>query len=443
MSASRVISQPRKSVRRAQVEQGGCSPSSSNDAVSLAVGSRFPAGLLESSTEERVGYFRKKFIQHGRHKEVLQQVIRAIRYSSEAQIIWVYGPSGVGKTTLSRLLLRKLLEEAIAEMEVNPGTMPAILLELAPATLGRFDWVGVYEGLLRAANEPEALIEHKIDLSPAYAHSSQSVPSPLTLERGTPLRKLRYAIESCFRNRKVRVALLDEAHHLKQFAKGARSMLEQMDNIKSLANTTDATFVLIGTYELLPLTELSDQLCRRSTRVHFSRYRWDSAEDRMLFKNALGTFQMALPLREDPDLTSNLSYFYRGCLGCVGTLKQWLDRALAAALEDAEQKSFTKYLEQSILLDGDLLMIASRMREGEEFVASKENTLDELNVVLGLGSGDTNDRPTSANCSNAETVSSANGLLSVTNKPHLDLTSRQRQSRRVGERNPQRDKVGS
>ena len=51
-----------------------------------------------------------------------------------------------------------------------------------------------------------------------------------------------------------------------------RRLLDQMDNLKSLANMTNTVHVLIGTYDLLGLMNSSAQLSRRSIEIHFPRY---------------------------------------------------------------------------------------------------------------------------------------------------------------------------
>ena len=48
----------------------------------------------------------------------------------------------------------------------------------------------------------------------------------------------------------TRAFLVDEAQHFKKMT-GACRLLDQMDNLKSLANMTNTVHVLIGTYDLL------------------------------------------------------------------------------------------------------------------------------------------------------------------------------------------------
>ena len=63
---------------------------------------------------------------------------------------------------------------------------------------------------------------------------------------------------------------IDEAHHLGKVS-GGRKFQDHLDVIKSLANTAETMHVLVGTYELQLLLNLSDQLSRRSRTFHFER----------------------------------------------------------------------------------------------------------------------------------------------------------------------------
>src|SRR3989304_9628642 len=97
---------------------------------------------------------------------------------------------------------------------------------------------------------------------------------------------------------------------------------------------TGTPHVLIGTYELPGLANKSAHLTRRSIEIHFGRYHVESAEDLLAFKSVLLTFQRHLPLAVEPDLVGRHEYLYEGSVGCVGVLKNWLNRALAAVLAE-------------------------------------------------------------------------------------------------------------
>ena len=100
--------------------------------------------------------------------------------------------------------------------------------------------------------------------------------------------ELRWALEQALRHRRPTAFIVDEAQHFKRIASGRR-LLDHMDTLKSLANLTGTTHVLIGTYELLGFAQLSAQLDRRSCEIHFPRYHIDIPEEMLAFKRVLLT----------------------------------------------------------------------------------------------------------------------------------------------------------
>jgi len=354
------------------------------DGKELSTGGRnegFPRELLAHTAGERAAYFRDKIVSHTILKAVLGEVKTALRYpAGDASLLWVVGPSGVGKTTLSKKIFFSLFEEHKSLLKADPGAIVAALVEVMLTAAGKFDWADLYIRLLAALNEP--LIENKID--PIIQQDMFSRDMQMVHQKRVELRKLRHAVESCLSYRKVRAVLFDEAHHLKKVAVSGRSLLDQMDTLKSLANATNVPMVLFGTYELLGLMELSDQLCRRSTCFHFRRYRFDSEADVSSFGGVLRTFLVNLPLKKEPALTNDLEYFYTHSLGCVGLLKTWLYKALVAALEDGERQSFGKYLHRQRLAGSELTTILHRILEGENWLKNREDHSGELSVLLGI-----------------------------------------------------------
>lgn len=364
----------------------------------------FPPELLAQPSAARLAYFRDKVVAHPHLKEVHQQLWQAIRQPSGAPLIFIVGPTGVGKTTLRCRLEQQLWEAGQLEMEQDPGHIPVVGLEVAVADADRFSWRDYYLRALVALNEP--MLDHKI------------IPDSI-LDQRVDLRKssqykvtseLRWALEQALRHRKPAAFIVDEAQHFKRTASGRR-LLDQMDTLKSLANMTGITHVLIGTYELLGFAQLSAQLDRRSCEIHFPRYRIDIPEEMLAFKRVLLTFQRHLPLIGEPDLLDQAEYFYERSVGCVGVLKGWLTRALANALEDGQGTLTKTILDQQALPTRKLLRMAREIREGEETLATNSQLQTELRSVLGMS-------------------------IESTEQHRLGA------SRKVGKRNPVRDQVG-
>ena len=119
------------------------------------------------------------------------------------------------------------------------------------------------------------------------------------------------------------------------------------DWLKSLSNTTGVLFVLTGPYQLLKFRRVSSQAARRSTDVHFPCYQLENPKDCAAFQGALLALLkqacLAVSGREAKKtelqtLMDHWPLFYRGCLGYVGVLKNWLARTVSAALRKGDTK---------------------------------------------------------------------------------------------------------
>jgi len=343
----------------------------------MAPQTEFPPELLSYPSDARLKYFQEKVVAHPHLKETHQRLWRVIQQPAGVSLIFVFGPTGVGKTTLRCRLEQQLWEAGRAAIEQDPGHIPVVGLEVAVADADSFRWRDYYKRALMALDEP--MIDRKI------------LPAPIASERAE-LRdsgrykvtaELRWALEQALRHRRPAAFIVDEAQHFKRIASGRR-LLDQMDTLKSLATLSGTTHVLIGTYELLAFAHLSAQLDRRSCEIHFPRYHIDIPEEMLAFKRVLLTFQRHLPLTGEPDLVAQAEYFYERSLGCVGVLKDWLTRALAATLEDGQETLTQAILEKQALPTRKLLRMAREIREGEETLLADGRAQTELRSLLGM-----------------------------------------------------------
>lgn len=374
----------------------------------------FPPQLLAQPAAIRLAYFQSKVVAHPRLKEVHEALLQAISQPANASLIFVFGPTGVGKTTLRLRVEQQLLQEALPNLAEDPGCRPVVALEAVAPESGNFNWKEYYTRALIALDEP--LLAHKCDYGvPGVYHDDSG---HLVIAQGVIIARLRRALEHCLRHRRPLALIIDEAQHFQKMA-SSRRLLDQMDTIKSLAGMTGAVHVLVGTYELLTLTDLSAQLSRRSIDIHFPRYRAECVEDVTAFKSVLLTFQRHLPLPEETELVSRYDYFYERSVGCVGILKNWLDRTLSAALADNQTTLTHSYLDQFALPTRKLLRIAREIQVGEAALLARAEARAELRHLLGM-----EPEPAAANRA----------------RPG---PTRPRQAGRLGQRQPKRDPVGT
>jgi hypothetical protein len=331
----------------------------------------FPAHLLAQPPSERLAWYVQKVIRHPLLDTTFHMVQEVIRYPAGAGLLFVIGATGIGKTTLRLRLEQHLITELLPILEAEPGRLAVVSVEAMAPEQGTFNWRDSYLRALQAMEEP--LLEHK----------RMSGNAPLHQRQRAAAATLRRSLEQALQQRRPTAFLVDEAQHFKKVSSGRR-LLDQMDTLKSLAQTTGTLHVLFGTYDLLALTNLSAQLGRRSREIHLPRYRLDHPEEHLVFRNVLSTFQQALPLPEAPDLVGQIEHCYAQCAGCVGGLKEWLNRALALALEAGLATLTPTVLEQASLAVPKRLQLAREIQDGEAAFVTTDQQQAELRVLLGM-----------------------------------------------------------
>jgi hypothetical protein len=370
----------------------------------------FPPELLEQSPEARLDYFKSLTIAHPLLRDADAALKQALQEPAGWSLIFVYGPTGVGKTTLRRRIEKHLKESMIEALRRDPGIMPVVSLEAPAPDSRQFSWKDYYRRALVALEEP--LTDRKLTLA---AHTSfRSASGRVLSDPRVPGIELRLALENGLIHRRPKAFFIDEAQHLTKIKSG-RKLQDQLDSIKSLASLTNTVHVLIGTYELLPFRNLSAQLSRRSIDIHFPRYRAESSGDYRAFRNVVFTLQQHLPLPGESDLLSHIEYCYERSIGCVGLVKDWLTRALALAIDQGADAVSLKMLQKTAWSLDQSERMAREAVDGESGLSERKEIRDRLKQLLQLG-------PTTS----APTTARANSL-----------------SPRVGQRRPVRDVVGA
>jgi AAA domain len=372
--------------------------------------SYFPPELLQKPLADRLAYFGAFTIAHPRLKAIYDILMRTINEPAGASFIFVYGPSGVGKTTLQQRVKQKITEACLSELIADRGRVPVVGIEAVAPESRNFNWKDYYTRALIALEEP--LIEHKIDYGVRGVY--RDIFGQIVIEPKVVAPALRRALENSLSQRKPDVFFIDEAQHMGKMASGYK-LQDQLDCLKSLANMTGILHCLLGTYELLTFRNLSGQLSRRSVDIHFPRYQVDNPDDLQAFKSVLLTFQRQMPLSKEPDLVARYEYFYERSLGCIGTLKNWLTRTLKDALDEGSDTITLKQLQRRALSVAQCQRMFAEILEGERQLLETEADAQNLRSLLGL-EGDVPEQ---------------------LNKP----SSASRQGK-VGKRKPKRDKIG-
>jgi hypothetical protein len=179
---------------------------------------------------------------------------------------------------------------------------------------------------------------------------------------------------------------------------------------------------MLGTFNLVPLRNLSGQISRRSSiDIYLRRYR-QSDEDVMWFSDAVYTFQSNLPVKRCPDLSPYIDYLMEGSVGCVGNLKEWLNKALNLALSAGGKTLTIDHIRKSAWSKAQLAKMYAETLEGEALLVADEGRYEALRRRLWPGRETANKK--------------GKGTEAAEKKPV-------RGNRRPGTRKPSRDQIGA
>lgn len=350
----------------------------------VAAGERPPEvlELLNKSPEVRKEFYQAYWAAHRNIIDVANELLRLILEPADAEVIYLIGATGVGKTTAAEYAISKLEEMALPIIDNFPGRVPAAYIETESPDMGAYDWGEHYINTLLALDE--VLIDKKV-----YLPGPRDGIEALRKKESPRRAALRRAAENALRNRIMYAFFVDEAQFITKRKSGV-GLMDQADTIRSLAARSKTLHVLSGTYDLRHLRNLNGQLGRRSHTVLFRPYRIkegltqdEQVREVEAFTQAFLSLQAYLPVDEQPNLGRHIEFCFTRCVGCVGHLKSWFRRSLSMALEDncktITSEQFLKAAPKKEVWE----RIAQEIAEGEEALDERDDELENEFRKLG------------------------------------------------------------
>ncbi len=297
-------------------------------------------------------------VKHAKQEKAKERLSFIAEHGTSVDIVVLTGPTGSGKSKILELFAKEHLESKALTMGANPSVRP-LAYTLATCSGHRaFDWKRLHRDTLRNADDPFAAIRDRCvsDRGPVNRFECESKSAAL----------LREQVEWQFKSNGTTTWLIDEAQHV---IRGRHSGTpgDQLDVLKSMAQTSGARLILSGTYDLPDYIAGSGQLSRRCEVVRLNSYRFrDRTELRVLGSVIQGLLKRLPSKPAFPDVMVNLEMFFVGCLGCVGIFKDWAARAYALSLQEESTTLTLEHFKRTRMHPKHLAVINHEIVKGEE-----------------------------------------------------------------------------
>src|SRR6516225_120266 len=145
----------------------------------------------EANSEERLERFRVYTVAHPRLLEAKEALMNAIWGAEPSSLIFVFGPTGVGKTTLRLKVEQLIAAELLNELREDLTRVPVVSVEAVAPESGSFNWRDHYTRLLHQLDDP--LIDRKLSRQQRGACSGSNLRlMPASKAAGS---EYRYAVE--------------------------------------------------------------------------------------------------------------------------------------------------------------------------------------------------------------------------------------------------------
>jgi energy-coupling factor transporter ATP-binding protein EcfA2 len=304
--------------------------------------------------------FAKVRVRHPKINKAFERISGAIGPHSGTGIILLLGPTGAGKSALSRLLKAHYFDKYASAIDADPSMVPFVYVEAEQPGGKRVPWHILYQAMGRELNEP--ILNRKLDTH--YADGRQVIIP----KSASDIYALSNSIKTALKLRRTKGLVVDEAIHIVD----SKDKAMELNVLKSYCNSNATTLIIVGSYDLLEVLESNAQLLRRTEIIHLSRYKSGDKVDELGFKKTLDILQNCLPITTIPDLTAYSQMLQKHCVGCVGVLSDTLARLLGNVLR-ANGVFREEHLEDALESDAKVEKLEHAAKEGEDRVAGYLN----------------------------------------------------------------------
>ena len=208
---------------------------------------------------------------------------------------------------------------------------------------GAFSWKTLFSRTFRVLKDPvpDAKFDH--ERNGKALRDGMSRPSSRFTEAD-----LFQAVRDAAVDRRLELLVIDEACSMLKSDAG-RTLADQLDILRELANLATFTVVLVSTFRIVPYLHCSSELNRRLSHVVLHPY-FDTPDepgcedDYEFFCRAAVSLMERIPdWARMPLGQIQCRRLYNGSMGCVGVLADWYGRALRSAARRGRPLRWTDF----------------------------------------------------------------------------------------------------
>jgi hypothetical protein len=327
---------------------------------------------LHPALQARLAALQQYKIKHASLEKMDDLLMNAIDEHTSYSILALYGPTGVGKSTVMKRIAERCREE-----EPDPSVVPVVVVQASPEDVGSAARLDFYRQVLHQLRGHVAVRDRILNLPLARERAKKSTDPVEWLE-------MRDAVSYALDLLKVKAVCIDEAQHLMQ-ADAAHKPSIQLDWLKSLTNRSNLLYILVGNFSLYDFCHLNGQLARRVREEQFCRYHLDQQTDAVEFTSALKVLLEQVPLQVNiPEMLTHWKWFGEWSIGCIGILSDWVVETASTLCRAGETVLTLEALAKHALKPAQRLKLETEARTGEfKIEEAKKESERELQRLLG------------------------------------------------------------